>query len=172
MDIPILPSVGKGLSMAISLDNDNRFDYSSDIRSLDEQNGVWSVSISSGSDPGPVQFSAAVDGPIPPDISVAVLDIQSRKIYKDVLVNPFTIDARLNLVYELKFVVGDRKDYDWTKEKIDEYSLNAKWTVLISPVFGEMNLDKLAEWILQDNLDVRLQFQMHKYIWNPDMRAV
>ena len=107
MDIPILPSVGKGLSMAISLDNDNRFDYSSDIRSLDEQNGVWSVSISSGSDPGPVQFSAAVDGPIPPDISVAVLDIQSRKIYKDVLVNPFSIDDRLNLVYELKFVVGD-----------------------------------------------------------------
>ena len=107
MDIPILPSVGKGLSMAISLDNGNRFDYSSDIRSLDEQNGVWSVSISSGSDPGPVQFSAAVDGPIPPDISVAVLDIQSRKIYKDVLVNPFSIDDRLNLVYELKFVVGD-----------------------------------------------------------------
>ena len=107
MDIPILPSVGKGLSMAISLDNGNRFDYSSDIRSLDEQNGVWSVSISSGSDPGPVQFSAAVDGPIAPDISVAVLDIQSRKIYKDVLVNPFSIDDRLNLVYELKFVVGD-----------------------------------------------------------------
>ena len=107
MDIPILPSVGKGLSMAISLDNGNRFDYSSDIRSLDEQNGVWSVSISSGSDPGSVQFSAAVDGPIPPDISVAVLDIQSRKIYKDVLVNPFSIDDRLNLVYELKFVVGD-----------------------------------------------------------------
>ena len=107
MDIPILPSVGKGLSMAISLDNGNRFDYSSDIRSLDEQNGVWSVSISSGSDPGSVQFSAAADGPIPPDISVAVLDIQSRKIYKDVLVNPFSIDDRLNLVYELKFVVGD-----------------------------------------------------------------
>jgi len=107
MDIPLLPSVGKGLSMALSLDNGTRFDHSSDIRSLDEQNGVWSVSISSASDPGPVQFSAAVDGSIPPEISVAVLDIQTRKIYTDVLVNPFTIDERLNLAYELKFVAGD-----------------------------------------------------------------
>jgi hypothetical protein len=107
MDIPLLPSVGKGLSMALSLDNGTRFDHSSDIRSLDEQNGVWSVSISSASDPGPVQFSAAVDGSIAPEISVAVLDIQSRKIYKDILVNPFTIDERLNLAYELKFVAGD-----------------------------------------------------------------
>ena len=107
MDIPLLPSVGKGLAMALSLDNGTRFDHSSDIRSLDEQNGVWSVSISSASDPGPVQFSAAVDGSIPPEISVAVLDIQTRKIYTDVLVNPFTIDERLNLAYELKFVAGD-----------------------------------------------------------------
>ena len=107
MDIPILPSVGKGLSMALSLDNDTRFDHSSDIRSIDEQNGVWSVSIFSGSDPGPVQFSAAAEGSIPPEISVAVLDIQTRKIYTDVLVNPFTIDERLSLAYELKFVAGD-----------------------------------------------------------------
>ena len=107
MDIPILPSVGKGLSMALSLDNGTRFDHSSDIRSLDEQNGVWSVSISSASDPGPVQFSAAAEGSIAPEISVAVLDIQTRKIYTDVLVNPFTIDERLSLAYELKFVAGD-----------------------------------------------------------------
>ena len=107
MDIPLLPSVGKGLSMALSLDNGTRFDHSSDIRSIDEQNGVWSVSIFSGSDPGPVQFSAAAEGSIPPEISVAVLDIQTRKIYTDVLVNPFTIDERLNLAYELKFVAGD-----------------------------------------------------------------
>ena len=77
MDIPLLPSVGKGLSMALSLDNGTRFDHSSDIRSIEEQNGVWSLSIFSSSDPGPVQFSAAVaGGSIPPEISVAVLDIQ------------------------------------------------------------------------------------------------
>ena len=107
MDIPLLPSVSKGLSVALSLDNDTRFDHSSDIRSTDEQNGVWSLSVYSSSDPGPVEFSAVANGLIPPEISVAVLDIQTRKIYQDVLVNPFIIDDRLKLGYELKFVAGD-----------------------------------------------------------------
>ena len=57
-------------------------------------------------------------------------------------------------------------------DKITKYNLNKQWTVLISPVFDKITLDKLAEWILEDNLDVRLQLQMHKYIWDPDMRAV
>jgi hypothetical protein len=107
MDIPLLPFVSKGLSVAISLDNDNSFDYSSDIRSIDELNGVWSVSLSSSGDPGPVQFSAEANGSIPPEISVAVLDIQTRKIYTDVLVKPIDINDRLSLGYELKFVIGD-----------------------------------------------------------------
>ena len=107
MDIPILPFVGKGLSVSISLDNDTRFDYSSDIRSLDEQNGVWSVSLSSSGDPGSVQFSAEASVSISPEISVAVLDIQTRKIYTDVLVKHIDIKDRLSLGYELKFVVGD-----------------------------------------------------------------
>ena len=107
MDIPLLPPVSKGLSVALSLDNGTRFDHSSDIRSTDQQNGVWSLSISSSNNPGPVQFSAAAEGSIAPEISVAVLDIQTRKIYTDVLVNPFTIDDRFKLAYELKFVAGD-----------------------------------------------------------------
>ena len=107
MDIPLLPPVSKGLSVALSLDNGTRFEHSSDIRSIDQQNGVWSLSVSSASDPGPVQFSAAAEGLIPPEISVAVLDIQTRKIYTDILVNSFTIDERLSLAYELKFVAGD-----------------------------------------------------------------
>jgi len=107
MDIPLLPPVSKGLSVALSLDNGTRFEHSSDIRSIDQQNGVWSLSVSSASDPGPVQFSAAAEGSIAPEISVAVLDIQTRKIYTDILVNSFTIDERLSLAYELKFVAGD-----------------------------------------------------------------
>ena len=107
MDIPLLPPVSKGLSVALSLDNGTRFDHSSDIRSTDQQNGVWSLSISSSNNPGPVQFSAAAEGSIAPEISVAVLDIQTRKIYTDILVNSFTIDERLSLAYELKFVAGD-----------------------------------------------------------------
>jgi len=86
--------------------------------------------------------------------------------------NLWTILDELANHDEIKFVIGDRNDYDWAKEKISKYNLDKKWTVLFSPVFDKLKLDDLATWILDDNLDVRLQFQMHKYIWDPNMRAV
>ena len=86
--------------------------------------------------------------------------------------NLWSIIDELNDKDEVKFVVGDQQDYQWTKSKINEYNLNQKWTVLLSPVFGKISLEKLAEWILEDNLDVRLQLQMHKYIWDPDKQGV
>ena len=86
--------------------------------------------------------------------------------------NLWSIVDELNDKDEIKFVIGNLEDYEWTKSKIDKYGLNKKWVVLFSPVFGEISLEKLADWILEDNLNVRLQLQMHKYIWNPDKRAV
>jgi len=86
--------------------------------------------------------------------------------------NLWSIIDELNDKDEIKFVIGDFKDYEWTKSKIDKYDLDKKWIVLFSPVFGKISLEKLANWILKDNLNVRLQLQMHKYIWDPDKRAV
>ena len=86
--------------------------------------------------------------------------------------NLWTILDELSVHDEIKFVIGDQKDYEWTKEKIFKYKLDKKWTVLLSPVFDKLKLDELAKWILEDNLDVRMQLQMHKYIWDPNMRAV
>tara|TARA_X000001036_G_scaffold159109_1_gene151001 strand:- start:4874 stop:5530 length:657 start_codon:yes stop_codon:yes gene_type:complete len=86
--------------------------------------------------------------------------------------NLWSILDELSKDDEIKFVIGDRNDYEWTKEKISKYNLDEKWTVLFSPVFNKLQLDELADWILNDNLNVRLQLQMHKYIWDPDMRAV
>ena len=86
--------------------------------------------------------------------------------------NLWSIVDELNDKDEIKFVIGNLEDYEWTKSKIDKYGLNKKWVVLFSPVFGKISLEKLADWILEDNLDVRLQLQMHKYIWDPDKRAV
>jgi len=73
---------------------------------------------------------------------------------------------------EVKFVVGDRADYEWAANLISEYGLNEKCTVLISPVFAKINYEELARWILHDHLPVRMQLQMHKYIWPPDKRGV
>ena len=86
--------------------------------------------------------------------------------------NLWSIIDELSLHDEIKFVIGDRADYQWTLNKFNQYNLDSRWTVLFSPVFGKLNLDQLANWILEDNLNVRLQLQMHKYIWDPDMRAV
>ena len=73
---------------------------------------------------------------------------------------------------EVKFVIGDRGDYEWAKQKIAEYQLGERCTILMSVVFGELELVELAGWILADKLDVRFQMQMHKYIWSPETRGV
>lgn len=73
---------------------------------------------------------------------------------------------------EVKFVIGNREDYDWSKNIIDKYQLTEKCAVLFSNVFSELEPIQLAEWILKDNLKVRFQIQMHKYIWSPIKRGV
>lgn len=68
---------------------------------------------------------------------------------------------------QVKFVIASRRDYDWARFKCDEYGLSQKvGEVLFSPVHGELSPRELAEWILADRLDVRMQVQLHKYLWN------
>lgn len=74
---------------------------------------------------------------------------------------------------EIKFVVANLQDYNWAKEKISELKLFDIVSVInISPVFGELPERTLAEWIVKDALPVRLNLQIHKYIWDPKMRGV
>ncbi len=73
---------------------------------------------------------------------------------------------------EVKFVIGNREDFDWAKDKITEYSLDKLCTLLFSPTFGEIDPQLIVEWILADNLPVRMQMQMHKMIWSPEEKGV
>lgn len=73
---------------------------------------------------------------------------------------------------EVKFVLTDRSDYDWACHVLAQYELASRCPVLMSPVFGSLDVRQLAEWILADRLRVRLQLQLHKLIWTPDMRGV
>jgi 7-carboxy-7-deazaguanine synthase len=73
---------------------------------------------------------------------------------------------------EAKFVLADRADYDWAREILARYDIASRCTVLFSPVYGSLEMRELAEWILADKLPVRLQMQLHKFIWAPDMRGV
>ncbi|HEY6973007.1 MAG TPA: 7-carboxy-7-deazaguanine synthase, partial [Nitrospiraceae bacterium] len=73
---------------------------------------------------------------------------------------------------EAKFVLTNRADYEWARDIIAQYDLANRCTVLFGPVFGTLELRQLAEWVLADRLPVRLQTQLHKLIWTPDMRGV
>ncbi len=68
---------------------------------------------------------------------------------------------------QVKFVICDRQDYEWARFKLDEYALEGRVSdLLFSPSHGELEGRELAEWILADNLPVRMQLQMHKILWN------
>ena len=73
---------------------------------------------------------------------------------------------------EVKFVVADRDDYEWARQIITHHRLDERCGVLLSPAHGLLHPRPLAEWILADRLPVRLQIQVHKYIWPPDTRGV
>lgn len=80
--------------------------------------------------------------------------------------------SQLTMKDEAKFVLADRKDYDWAREILTQYELIGRCAVLMSPVFGSLEPRQLAEWVLADRLPVRFQLQLHKLIWAPDMRGV
>jgi 7-carboxy-7-deazaguanine synthase len=74
---------------------------------------------------------------------------------------------------EVKFVIGSREDYEWSREKVLRYNLPDRCrAVLFSPIFGRIDPREIVEWILADNLRVRFQLQMHKFIWTPTQRGV
>ncbi len=74
---------------------------------------------------------------------------------------------------EIKFVVKDRDDYQWARDVIVREDLASRAAaVLVSPVHGVLDPAELTRWVLADRLPVRIQLQMHKYIWSPDTRGV
>lgn len=73
---------------------------------------------------------------------------------------------------QVKFVICNEQDYEWSRDFIKKHAVAAKCSVFFSPAFESMPSKLLAEKILQDALPVRLQLQLHKYIWNAQLRGV
>ncbi len=71
----------------------------------------------------------------------------------------------LNKQDQIKFVIANEQDFEWSKKIMDKHNLSERCDILFSPVMGEMNPTELAEKILQDSLPVRFQIQLHKYLW-------
>jgi 7-carboxy-7-deazaguanine synthase len=77
----------------------------------------------------------------------------------------------LRTVDEVKFVIADRADYDWTLDTIRGHRLEDRVKLLISTAFGMIEPAQVVTWILEDKLRSRFQLQLHKYIWPPDARG-
>ena len=72
----------------------------------------------------------------------------------------------LNPHDQVKFVIADDNDYQWSKQQLTTYELSQRCQVLFSPVMGVMSPTELADKILADQLPVRFQIQLHKYLWD------
>jgi len=77
--------------------------------------------------------------------------------------------SRLESKDEVKFVICDRRDYDWARAQLDQYDLASRVReVLFSPSFEQLDYRSLADWIVADSLPVRMQLQLHKIIWGDE----
>ena len=104
------------------------------------------------------------------DISVAdtrvsrVMDLKTPSS-GEVSKNDYANIEHLQEQDQVKFVIADRADYDWSCAQVSEHDLTSRCEVLFSPVQGELAPRQLADWILADHLPVRMQVQMHKLLW-------
>lgn len=103
--------------------------------------------------------------------AVVIMDIKTPK---SGMFDKMELDnlALLKPSDELKFVVADREDYEWTREFIRNRRLAGVCTLLLSPGFGTLAPRDLAQWIVADRLPVRLNLQLHKYVFGPEEQGV
>ena len=95
---------------------------------------------------------------------VKVLDVKTPASNEESN-NKYENFALLNAKDQIKFVICDENDYSWSKQLIKDHQLENKCDILFSPAYGQMDAAILADWILKDQLKVRFQIQLHKYLW-------
>ena len=100
-----------------------------------------------------------------------ILDLKCPGSGMDKCMNLQNVDY-LTVRDEIKFVISDRKDFEWALEILKQHEMQGRAHVLFSPVSDRLHPQELAEWILQEKLDVRLQLQIHRYIWPDTLRGV
>jgi 7-carboxy-7-deazaguanine synthase len=114
-----------------------------------------------------IETSGAMDiGKVDPRV-VRVMDLKTPGS-GEVSKNRYNNIELLKAKDQLKFVICNREDYDWACNKLDEYQLAGRCEVLFSPIHGELEPAQLADWIVADNLPVRMQLQLHKYLWGDE----
>jgi 7-carboxy-7-deazaguanine synthase len=103
--------------------------------------------------------------------AVVILDVKTPGSGENARMDWSNLD-RLEPKDEAKFVIDGRADYEWSRDVVRERRLAERCTVLFSAVHGQLDPGRLARWILEDGLPVRLQLQLHKYLWPDSTRGV
>ena len=112
-----------------------------------------------------LETSGAIDiGEVDPRVS-RVLDIKTPAS-GEIARNLWSNLSLLTPHDQVKFVICDRADYEWSKGVLAEHRLAATCDVLFSPSFGQVSPRELADWIVEDRLPVRFQVQLHKLLWD------
>lgn len=119
-----------------------------------------------------IETGGSLDASVLDDRAIKILDVKCPGSGESDR-NHWENLQRLNPCDEVKFVIAGREDFEYAVEIIRRYGLDRRERrVLFSPVWGAVNLKELAEWILQTGTNGRMQLQMHKYIWGPDVIGV
>jgi len=100
-----------------------------------------------------------------------ILDLKCPGSGMDKYMNLQNFDC-LTVRDEIKFVISHREDFEWALEILKQHEMQGRAHVLFSPVSDILHPHELAEWILQEKLNVRLQLQIHRYIWPDTLRGV
>jgi len=118
-----------------------------------------------------LETSGAIDvGPVDPRVHI-ILDVKtpgSGEVGANLAANL----ARLKPTDEVKYILCDRGDFDWSVEHARAHRLPDRVAVLFAPAFGRVDPTELAGWILDSRLPIRLQLQLHKRLWDPKARGV
>lgn len=114
-----------------------------------------------------LETSGALDVSLVDPRVVKVMDLKtpdSGEVERNLLTNLQYLSSH----DQIKFVICSRKDYDWSCEVMKKHQLAQLCQVLFSPSFGQQPAGELADWILKDQLPVRFQIQLHKYLWGDE----
>lgn len=121
------------------------------------------------------QVLVETSGHVPTDAldarAVAVVDVKTPRSGESHRMHWPNLD-HLRPQDEVKFVVADRGDYEWSRAVVRERALGERGAVLLSPVHGALDPGELARWVLEDGLPARVQVQLHKYLWPGAQRGV
>jgi len=180
-DVPSLPNLDHFIGLSMDLNNNSNFNYSSDIRSINEFNGVWNLRLSGKGHLNPVTVSADVNSSLPQGLVVQVVDIPNRTIYDQFLVSGVTINDKLTESYDMKLVAGDEQYVEETVLRIlseipEEFSLSQNYPNPFNPLTKiDFSLPKTGRVVITiynllgqevtTLINQRLDYGYHTVIW-------